>query len=236
MDERADSSRDAERSPEQVQALSYARRYQRYAGLVAVVFLVVLLVVTLLNSSNRAAGIAPGQQIPPFAVPLAAGRLEGDANVATGANQGEAGLRPACSVRGPEVLNVCQLYESRPLVLALFVNGGSCPAVVGDMNRLARSFPGVNFAAVAIRGDRGALRRLVAREGWTIPIGYDRDGALAPLYRLATCPQVSFIHRGGAVQSASLLGTPSAAELRARVRELAAARPSAAGTGVHPSM
>jgi hypothetical protein len=236
MDERADSSRDDERPPEQVQALSYARRYQRYAGLVAVVFLLVLLVVTLLNSSNRAAGIPTGQRVPSFAVPLASSRLEGDANVATRADEGEAGRRPACSVRGPDVLNVCQLYESRPLVLALFVNGGSCPAVVGKLNGLARSFPGVNFAAVAIRGDRGALRSLIAREGWTIPVGYDRDGALAPLYRLATCPQVSFISRGGAVQSASLLGSPSTAELRARVGALAAARPGASGTGVHPSM
>jgi hypothetical protein len=212
-------------------ALGYAARYSRYAGIVAVVVLAALFVITVLHRSNSAAGVAPGEQVPPFAVPLATSRLEGDANVATRAHEGEAGKVPACSVRAPAVLNICQQYESHPVVLALFINGGGCRTVVGQLDALSREFPHVNFAAVAIRGDRGALRTRVLREGWRIPVGYDRDGVLASLYRVATCPQVSFIYPGGAVQSKSLLGTPSLAQLRARVQALegAARRRSAAG-------
>ena len=57
---------------------------------------------------------------------------------------------------------MCQLYAERgPVVLALFVDSGSCSAVVSDLQALVPSFPGVQFAAVAIKGERAALRRLV---------------------------------------------------------------------------
>ena len=98
---------------------------------------------------RRDTGIAPGHMLPPFAVPLALGSLQGDANIATHADQGAAGKVPACTVRGPQVLNVCELYEQGPVVLALFVDGGSCPAVLGDMQTLARVVPGR-----ALRGGR----------------------------------------------------------------------------------
>ena len=39
-------------------------------------------------------------------------------NVATKAGQGDAGNVPACSVRRPDVLNVCALWERGPVVLA----------------------------------------------------------------------------------------------------------------------
>ena len=41
-----------------------------------------------------------------------------DANVATEAGQGAAGAKPACAVRGPDVLNSCELAEGGPFVLA----------------------------------------------------------------------------------------------------------------------
>ena len=63
---------------------------------------------------------------------------------------------PACEVRGPQILNICQLYERGPVVLALFVDAGSCADVLGDMQALAPSFPEVRFAAVAIKGGRGS--------------------------------------------------------------------------------
>ena len=68
-------------------------------------------------------------------------------------------------MRGPEILNICQQYEHGPVVLALFVNGASCTAVLSDMQALAPSFPGVRFAAVAIKGERAALRKLIAARG-----------------------------------------------------------------------
>jgi len=178
---------------------------------------------TVTTKSNGAGGVEPGHRVPPFAVPLALGSLNGDADVATHADDGAAGKHPACSERGAGILNVCQLYEQGPVVLALFVNGGSCPAIVSDMQALAPSFAGVQFAAVAIKGDRGALRKLVRSRALSLPVGIDNDGALAALYKVASCPQVTFVYPGGVVQSKALLTRPPRATLRARVSELVAA-------------
>jgi hypothetical protein len=203
-------------------------RYGRYAGAFALVILALVTLNTVLTKPNGAAGVPPGERMPPFAVPLAQSRLEGDADIATRAHEGQQGNIAACSLRGPAILNICQLYEQGPVVLALFVNGGSCTHVLDEMNALVARFPGVRFAAVALKGDRGQLRRLVATRRLRYPVGFDRDGSLAALYSLATCPQVTFAYRGGIVQSKAFLGNPSPAELRSRVQELLASSPSAA--------
>ncbi len=96
--------------------------------------------------------------MPPFAVPLALGNLSGDADIARHADEGANGKVPACKERGRAILNVCELYEGAPLVLALFVDGGSCPAVLGDMQAISSSFPGVRFAAVAVKNGRSQVR------------------------------------------------------------------------------
>jgi hypothetical protein len=204
-------------------------RYGWFVGAVAIVLVVLISINTLLTAPNGGAGIAPGKRMPPFAVPLALGTLNGDADIATGPDQGAAGRVAACSERGPQILNVCQLWERGPVVLALFVAGGSCPGILDDLQRLAPSFPGVQFAGVAIKGDRASLRRLVLAHGWNLPIGYDRDGALADLYKDSSCPQVTFAYPGGRVQQKALLIRPPLAALRARLTALvdaARARPS----------
>jgi hypothetical protein len=198
-------------------------RYGRYAGLLALVILVLITINTITTKPNGAKGIEPGRPLAPFAVPLALGGLAGDANVATHANEGGSGRVAACSVRGPAILNLCELYERGPVVLALFVDAGSCPAILGDMQALAGSFPGVRFAAVAIRGSRAPLRKLIRSRGLTLPVGVDADGVLVALYKVATCPQVTFAYPGGVVQSPALLTSPSHAALRARVSQLVAA-------------
>ena len=58
--------------------------------------------------------------------------------------------------RRAQVLNICELYERGPVVLALFVDGGSCPAVLSEHAGARAGFPGVRFAAVAIKGERGS--------------------------------------------------------------------------------
>jgi hypothetical protein len=207
-------------------------RYGRYVALLAILILVLITVNTVLTKPNGATGIQPGHAVPPFAVPLAQATLEGAADVAL--RPGEGAKHAACALRGPQILNICQLYERRAVVLALFVQAGSCARILGDMQALAPSFPGVSFAAVSIKGERASLRRLVRARRLSIPVGYDGEGALAPLYKLATCPQVTFIYPGGIVQSQALLGRPPIGTLRARVRELLAAtalRRSGAGAG-----
>ncbi len=197
-------------------------RFRRYAGLVGFVVLAALVIHALLVSPTDPRGIAPGRPLAPFAVPLALGSMVGDADVATHADDGEEGRVPACAERGPQILNVCQLYERGPVVLAMFVNSGSCTGVLSNMQALLGAFPGVHFAAVAIRGERRQLLALMRRRGVTLPIGIDSDGAVAALYKVLTCPQVNFAYRGGVVQSDALLGSVSLASLRARVSALVA--------------
>lgn len=187
--------------------------------MLGVLILVLITINTILTKPNGARGIEPGHKVPPFAVPLAQGSVNGAANVATRADEGAA-KRPACAVRGTGILNVCQLYERGPLVLALFVDEGSCPAILSDMQALAPAFPGVQFAAVAIKGGRSELLKLVRKRGLSLPVGFDIEGTLASLYKLASCPQVTFAYPGGVVQSRALLSRPSQMTLRARVQRL----------------
>lgn len=197
------------------------RRYGRYVGLLALAILVLVTINIALTKPHGVGGVATGHRIPPFAAPLATGDIEGAVNVATGA--GAAGKRTACEVRGAGVLNICELYEHGPVVLALFVDGGSCAGVLADMQALAREFPGVGFAAVAIKGERAALRKLIRTRGLDdVQVGLDLEGVLVDLYGVASCPQISFVLPGGVVQSPALLSRPPLGGLRARVAELVA--------------
>ena len=101
--------------------------------------------------------------------------------------------------------------------------GGGALTGLGDLQALTGSFPSVQFAAVALRADREHLRRLEAEKGLSFPLGLDRSGKLLVLYKMASCPQVTFAYPGGVVQSPALLRRVSLSELRARVRALAAA-------------
>jgi hypothetical protein len=197
-------------------------RSGRWIGLLAIVILVLITINTVVTPSNGLAGLAPGAHMPPFAVPLATSNLQGGADIATHPDEGAAGRRPACTVRGPRILNICQLYEQGPVVLALFVDGSACTGVLGEMQALAPSFPGVRFAAVAIslRDERAPLRALVHSRDLTFPVGIDVNGVLPTLYKMATCPQVTFAYPGGVVQSRALLTNPSLAALRERVQAL----------------
>ena len=201
----------------------------RYGWFVAVVLVLVLAYITLNTArTERASSTGPklGQRLPPFAAPLATGTLEGDANIATKRGQGEAGARPACEVRGPQILNVCQLAERGPVALAfLATRGARCERQMDVVERLRRDrrYRDVQFAAVAIRGDREDLRRTIRSRGWRFPVGYDRDGAVANLYGVAVCPQITFADRRGKVRE-TVIGQASEAELRRKLDLLLAQR------------
>jgi hypothetical protein len=198
-------------------------RYGRYVALLAVVILVLITVNTLVTKPNGVTGVLPGERVPPFAVPLVLGTVEGDADIAVHAHEGQRGNIAACSLRRSGVLNICQLYEHEPVVLALFIDDGSCPNVLGTLQKLVPSFPAVHFAAVSLKGSRSSLRRLVAKDGLTMPVGFDRKGDLLTLYKVATCPQLTFILPGGKARGKALLTNPSVAELRSRIEDLVAA-------------
>ena len=128
--------------------------YGRYAVVLAVAIVIAITVNTILTRPRGLAGLSPGMKAPPFATPLATGTRKGAADVATHPNEGFAGKIPACSLRESGVLNICELYEQAPVVLALFVDGSSCTHVLSEMQELVPEFPHVRFAAVAIKNER----------------------------------------------------------------------------------
>ena len=183
----------------------------RYTWIVGVAALLILGYITLNTFGTDAPGsrgVPNGQRLPPFAVPLALSDLRGDAQVDP---------RKACGVRGPKVLNSCQLRERGPVALAFFATRSKrCERQIDLLERVRRRFPGVEVAAVSVRGDRGAVRRLVQRHGWRMPVGYDRDGAVSNAYAVAICPTLTFARRGGRVEETSLQLIDGAA-LRRRI-------------------
>ena len=88
--------------------------------------------------------------------------------------------------------------------------------------RAARATPQVRVAAIALRGDRDALRATIRRRGWDFPVAYDRDAILANLYGVAVCPQITFVLPGGKVHD-TVVGEQDVGQLRARLRDLQAA-------------
>jgi peroxiredoxin len=196
-------------------------RYLWVVGAAAVVLVVVLGLTTLRHGTERGArGVPVGSVMPPFAVPAAASRLDGDANIATRSGEGQAGHEPACTVRGADVVNGCALREAGPVVLAFFsANSERCVAQLDAMQQVVGEVPGVRFAAIAIRGDRDDLRAMVRRHGWSFPVGYDHDGALTNAYHVQVCPQLTFARRGGRVVDTTF-GVLAPRELAAKARSL----------------
>jgi hypothetical protein len=165
--------------------------------------------------------------LPEFAVPVAAGRLEGDANVAqddcsSSALPCPAGARrtPACRVGGADAIRVCDLFK-RPLVLSFwFGGGGECADQQDVVDTVFARYRGrVSFLSLNIHDDRDADRSLVRERGWRMPVGYDRDGAVASLYRVGGCPTFAYAYPGGTLQGSSF-GRLSAPQLEARIDRL----------------
>jgi hypothetical protein len=175
-------------------------RYTWIVGVVAVLALGYITLNTLGTDAPGSRGVPKGEKLPPFAVPLALSNLEGDAQVDPA---------KACKVRGPRVLNSCQLAERGPVAVAFFATKSErCERQIDVVERVRRRFPDVGFAAVSVRGDRGEVRRQARRRGWGMPVGYDHDGAVTNAYAVAICPTITFAARGGKVVSTSfsLLG------------------------------
>jgi hypothetical protein len=158
-------------------------------GVVALVFVVLVTINAVGGDGVSPGGPQPGDDLPPFATPLASAppREDEDANV---------DLERACSVRGEGILNICEEAEQGPVVFALFpTDAGRCRRVLDQFARVRPRLPEVRFVAVGSRGDRADLR---ARRV-PFPLGWDRDGAVATAYGLVGCPQITFARRGGRV-------------------------------------
>jgi hypothetical protein len=207
-------------------------RYAWLVGVAAVLVAGFLLIGSTRPAGPGARGLPANAMLPPFAVVLATADVDCDsdddpcdANVARKAGQGEAGSRPACEVRGPKVLNVCELTERGPLVLGLMAaRSSSCVSSFDRLAQLPRRHRGLQVAVVSIRGDLADLRAIVRARRWRFPVGWDRDGVLASLYGVATCPYVVAARWRGRAQ-ATLLASLSTRELdRVAARAVSASR------------
>jgi hypothetical protein len=199
-------------------------------GLIFAAVIFIAVINTLGNKDEGTLGLDQLQSrwpLPEFAVPRADGPLEGDANVAqddcetSQAPCPESARRqPACRISTPGAVRVCD-YFNRPLVLAFwFSRGGNCSEQQDVVNQVYGRYRGrVNFLSLDVRDDRDTVRDLIDRRGWTMPVGYDRDGAVAGLYRVGGCPTFAYVYPGGTLQEASI-GELTAGQLEARVDDL----------------
>ena len=186
-------------------------RYTWIVGVLALLAIAYITLNTLGTDAPGSRGVPEGESLPPFAVPLATSKLTGDAQVDPS---------KACRVRGRDILNSCELAERGPVVLAFFATRSTrCERQVDVLERVRRRFPGVAFAAVSVRGDRGDVRQTVRRRGWGMAVGYDRDGAVSNAYAVAICPTITFARRGGKVAGTSFALLDEAALTR-RVERL----------------
>ena len=191
-------------------------------GLLVVVFVGALLTFitfnTIISDSQGSKGLQEGDELPPFAMPLSTSPCAGrcDANVATAADQGAAGARPACEVRGPQVLNVCELREDGPFVLAfVFHPVERCRDQLSTLERVAARHRDVAFRVVAVRANASEAQGLRSN----LPVGYDNDGAVANEYAVVVCPTITYVKRGGEI-AGSTVGVQSEAQLDEWVRRL----------------
>lgn len=185
-------------------------------GLVVLAFLGLAFALFRSKADDPPDAVPNGTRMPPFAAPLVRGALDGDANL----SRGGGGQRSACEVRGPQILNGCQLYARGPVVLAFVARVGDCMTELRRLQQLKRSERALQVAAVAIKGDRDDLQGDLDRLGIdAIPVGWDRDGALSSVYRVIVCPQITFADRGGIVRSTAY-GKATLADLRRRAAAL----------------
>jgi hypothetical protein len=206
----------------------------RYSIVVGLIFLAIVAVATI----NTIEGGGPGGTLgldklparwplPEFAVPAGASQLEGDANVAqddcetSSVPCSEGSQRtPACRIGTAGAIRVCDLF-GKPLVISFwFSEGSGCVNQQDVVQRVSRRYRGrVGFLSLDIHDDRNTLRDLIRKHGWTMPVGYDRDGAVGSLYRVGGCPTFAYAYPGGTLQGATI-GDLTAGQLSDRIDRL----------------
>lgn len=206
----------------------------RYIVFVGVAFAALIAVATINTIKNTTAGVLglnadiAGRALPEFAVPNVRSALVGDANVfQDNCSSSEnpcpsADRRPsACQVHIAGALRVCD-YFNRPLAISFwFTKGASCLPAQDAFNSVAQRFRGrANFLSIDIRDDRDSVRVLAVQHGWSVPVGWDRDGAVSDVYRVGGCPTVAFAYPGGIFAFARAGGSVTQPKLTNDVRDL----------------
>ncbi len=208
----------------------------RYSLAVGVIFLILIGVATIHTLAGGGGEDTLGLDkqpahwpLPEFAVPEAAAALEGDANIAQDDCESSSlpcpsGSKrsPACRIPTAGAIRVCELFD-RPLVISFWFDHEECASQQDAVSAAFERYRGrVNFLSLDVRDGRETVRELVRERGWKMPVGYDRDGAVASLYRIGGCPTFAYAYPGGTLESADV-GILTTAELDRRVNALLAA-------------
>ncbi|MSW50376.1 MAG: hypothetical protein F2817_05725 [Actinobacteria bacterium] len=195
----------------------------RWLAVALIAFVVIIGVTTIAGGRDEQGGdVAAGETLPPFAAPLVSQpRLENeDVNLARRDGQGEAGNTAACSIRNRSVVTSCALLERGPLVLVLFSRGiDACVGAVDLLDAARARYPGLGTLAVSLLGRHDSTGQTARDRRWTLPVVYDRDGALASVLGAPACPLVLFVRPDGTVQQ-RIIGGLDRAELDRGIRDL----------------
>jgi hypothetical protein len=215
---------EAERAQRERRAPGPPRPSGRYTWVIGVAALIVISVGLLRAISNEGEGLRgpdEGKRIPRFAVPLVTADTEGDANIKQGPkDHSVANHTPACEVRGAGIMNICDLYMDKPLVLILAADRADCARELAAAADLSREMRDVQFAATIASRSREDAREVAADAGVGFPVGFDRaPPILFNLYRIAYC-STAFVERGGKLHDFRANKALSAADLKARTQEL----------------
>jgi thiol-disulfide isomerase/thioredoxin len=199
------------------------RRYSIFVGIAFLALIGVATLNTIRTESGGTLGTGDderGMALPEFAVPDArTGPLDQDANIyqddcSTSENPcpPDARRQPACRIPREGAIRVCDLFD-RPLVISFwFTRGADCLPTQDIVDRIAARYRGrVNFLSIDIRDDPPDVRQIVDERGWSIPVGYDRDGAVSDLYLVGGCPTVALAYPGGILAFAKV-GTEELSE------------------------
>jgi hypothetical protein len=191
------------------------RRYSAFVGLAFLALVAIATVNTLRSDDGGILGLSDedrGMPLAEFAVPELLGSREGDANVFQDDCERsetpcpeDARRTPACEVDLSEVIRVCDYFD-RPLAISFwFTRGADCLPTQDVFDRVAARFSDrVGFLSINVRDDRDEARSIVTERGWTVPVGYDADGAVSNLYRVGVCPTVAFAFPGGILRNAKI--------------------------------
>jgi thiol-disulfide isomerase/thioredoxin len=197
-----------------------ASRYSLFVGLA---FLAIIGVATVNTFRTRDGGILGtgsverGAPLPQFALPELLGPQDKDANIfqddcGSATNPCDDPRTPACKIDVPDSIRVCDLFD-KPLVISFwFTRAANCLPTQDVVDQVAQTYRDkVNFLSIDVHDDRDKARDIVQQRGWTIPVGYDADGAVSNLYRVGGCPTVAFAYPGGIFAEAAL-GTDQLSE------------------------
>lgn len=220
LDER-DMEEERRKREERVGPPRSSGRYTWVVGVAALIAVIVVAFNSLPNAGRGYRGPKVGERVPVFAAPLATGDAEGDTNIKQSRTDDDAeNEAPACSVRGEDVFNLCDLFAEKPLVLVIAATSDECERELAAAARLSEAMPEVQFAASITAGSRKDAREVLEDNRITFPVAYDEPPPiLFNLYRVAFC-STAFIERGGKLRQFEANDPLSAEELEAGAKEL----------------